>query len=109
MLLRLLERNLSKRDWFEKESKYSRDLCRAGFEPSEPQRDVTDMPSRIQLDKDLSKCDDPTRRISTKCSSTAAAQKFFETIFCTASRVGKRKDVKNIRRRRDSQLTETRV
>jgi len=39
------------------------------------------MPSRIQLDKVLSKCDDLTRRISTKCSLTAAAQKLFEAIF----------------------------
>jgi len=43
-----------KRGWFEKESKYSSDLYRAGFDPSEPQRVVTDMPSRIQLDEDLS-------------------------------------------------------
>jgi len=39
------------------------------------------MPSRIQLGKDLSKCDDSIRGISTKCSLTAAAQKLFDTIF----------------------------
>jgi len=38
-----------KRDWFEEESKYFCDHCRAGFDPSGSQGDVIDMPSRIWL------------------------------------------------------------
>jgi len=40
-VLHLNESNLNqKKGWFKKESKYTRDLCRAEFDPSEPQRDV---------------------------------------------------------------------
>jgi len=70
------------------------DHCQAEFDPSGPQRDVIDMPSRNRC---TSRCSCVLKRfkwLSPKCGVTTAAWKGALLTFCTASRGGKRKKVK---------------